>query len=149
MDSLKLYVFSVKSSDAWLQTNDGALSNLMRNAIQAEFLCFLFQSHLLVFAIEIQLIEGVFHCHTWRGQISILFCLLRSWSRRVCFDVRSRLSVGGRLPENELMAPLLGPNADAFMCCKTLNLLIDHLLLACSFCRALIKFIVWRRRKLF
>lgn len=30
-------------------------------------------------------------------------------------------------PENELMAPLLGPNADASMCCKTLNLLIDHL----------------------
>jgi len=42
--------------------------------------------------------------------------------------VRSTLSVGGRLPENELMALLLGPNADASMCCKTLNLLIDHLL---------------------
>lgn len=42
--------------------------------------------------------------------------------------MRSTLSVGGRLPENELMALLLGPNADASMCCKTLNLLIDHLL---------------------
>lgn len=42
--------------------------------------------------------------------------------RRACFDVSRR-----QAPENELMAPLLGPNADASMCCKTLNLLIDHL----------------------
>lgn len=42
---------------------------------------------------------------------------------------------GGRPPENELMALLLEQHADASMCCKTLNLLIDHLphgLFSCS-----------------
>lgn len=69
MDSLKLCVFSVKSSDAQLETNDRALFNLMRKpclsslSLSASFL----GPTYLFFAIEIQLIEGVFQRYTWRG----------------------------------------------------------------------------------
>lgn len=68
MDSLKLCVFSVKSSDARLETNDEALFNLMRNAAYPDWVSLhpFFGPTYSFFAIEIQLIEGVFHRYTWR-----------------------------------------------------------------------------------
>lgn len=69
MDSLKLCVFSVKSSDVRSQTNDEALFNLMRNVAYPDWvsLHLFFCPTSSFFAIEIQLIEGVFHHYTWRG----------------------------------------------------------------------------------
>lgn len=63
MDSLKVFVFSIKSSDALLETNDKALFNLMRIPTylhRVSLRLFLGPTYSF-FAIEIQLIEGVFH----------------------------------------------------------------------------------------
>ncbi|CDQ58344.1 unnamed protein product [Oncorhynchus mykiss] len=68
------------------------------------------------------LIEGVSPPHMKGAKLASLSADWNNRGRRACFDVSRR-----QAPENELMAPLLGPNADASMCCKTLNLLIDHL----------------------
>lgn len=65
MASLKFSVFSVKSSDALLETNERGLFNLMRNpacpdSVSCIFFFFFQDPPACFFAIEIQLIEGVF-----------------------------------------------------------------------------------------